>query len=133
MADKYPGVYQKVPSALVLQVYLCCFAGFLSNMQSLWFLRERSQPINNPRYFTKSLQSSWTFLFLSLSNMLILGWNVSFFWKGRKITKFDIFGLSVNLFEVSQTYSLYSPVLRTCSNDWRFLSAYKIFVSSAKR
>ena len=46
---------------------------------------------------------------------------------------FFFFMLRVNLFVINQTYSLCSSVLTTCSNNLRFLSAYKILVSSAKR
>ena len=55
-----------------------------------------------------------------------------FFEKERKMTKFDFFTSRVNLFVINQTYSLCSSVLTTCSNNLRFLSAYKILVSKDK-
>ena len=49
------------------------------------------------------------------------------------MTKFDFFMFRVNLFAVSQSYNLQSSWFTINSNDLRFLSPYKMFVSSANR
>ena len=47
--------------------------------------------------------------------------------------KFDFFMFRVNLFAVSQSYNLQSSWFTINSNDLRFLSAYRMFVSSVNR
>ena len=50
------------------------------------------------------------------------------------MTKFVFFFIfRVTLFAVSQSYSLQSSWFTINSNDLRFLSTYRIFVSSANR
>ena len=49
------------------------------------------------------------------------------------MTKFDFFIFRVNLFAVSQLYNLQSSWLTINSNDLRFLSAYRILVSSGNK
>ena len=49
------------------------------------------------------------------------------------MTKFDFFIFRVNLFAVSQSYNLQSSWFTINSNDLRFMSAYRIFVSSENK
>ena len=49
------------------------------------------------------------------------------------MTKFDYFMLRFNLFDVNQRYNLCGSAFTVSSDELRFLSAYKMLVSSAKR
>ena len=100
---------------------------------SIWCFQVRFWSIKIPRYFTDSLRSRETYLFLSLSNIVIFGWKVSFLWAGQNMTKLVFLIFKVSLFAVSQSHNLRSSRFTMSSSDLRLLSAYRIFVSSANK
>ena len=77
-------------------------------LTATWCFQVRFWSIKIPRYFTDSLRSRETYLFLSLSNMVIFGWKVSFLWAGQNMTKLVFLIFKVSLFAVSQSHNLRS-------------------------
>ena len=68
---------------------------------SIWCFQVRFCLIKIPRYFTNSLHSRGTYLSLSLSNIVIFGWKVSFLWAGQNVTKFFLIIFKVSIFAIS--------------------------------
>ena len=70
---------------------------------------------------------------LLLSGILIYVWRLIIFCLGLKTTKFNFLALMLSLLALSQSQTFFSSVLTTFSRDFKSLSAYNRFVSSANR
>ena len=70
---------------------------------------------------------------LLLSGILIYVWRLIVFCLGLKTTKFNFLALMLSLLALSQSQTFFSSVLTTFSRDFKSLSGYNRFVSSANR